>query len=448
LEEVDLLIEPRWVVPVRPRGAPLEQHAVAVRGGCILAVLPLAGARERFRARETVALPGHALLPGMVNAHAHSAMALLRGAGDDLPLERWLGERIWPLEREIVSAGFVKDGTRLAALEMLRAGITTCNDMYFFPGEAARALRSAGLRAVVGILTIDFPSRYAGDAHDYLHKGLAARDELAGDALVSFTLAPHAVYTCSDETLQRVGVLAEELDLPVHMHVHETREEIAGSLTRDGCRPLERLDRLGLVGPRLLAVHAVHLEAREIALLAERGASVAHCPASNLKLASGIAPVARLLAAGVNVAIGTDGAASNNRLDMLGETRLAALLAKAAADDAAALPAWQALECATLGGARALGLEDRIGSIEPGKQADLIAVDLSGVHNQPCYDPVSQLIYSAGREDVTDLWVAGQRLLADRRIADTDLEPAVLESAAPWQNQARRLVSIPPKGMR
>jgi 5-methylthioadenosine/S-adenosylhomocysteine deaminase len=441
MQAVETVIEARWVIPVRPRGSVLEHHAVAIERGRIIAVLPIAQARAQYEPSRRVVLDRHALLPGLVNAHCHGAMSLLRGVGDDLPLARWLQERIWPLERAIVSPSFVYDGTRLAAVEMVRAGITCCNDMYFFPAEAAQGLRSLGLRAVVGILTIDFPSRYASDADDYLRQGLAARDALAADPMILFTIAPHAPYTVTDETFERIATLAEELDLPVHMHVHETEEEVERSLRVHGARPLERLDRLGLVTERLIAVHATQLLDAEIDLLARRGASVAHCPASNLKLASGIAPVVKLLDAGVGVAIGTDGAASNNRLDVLGETWLAALLAKGISHDATAVPAWQALECATLGGAKALGLAARIGSIEVGKEADLTALDLSAIENQPCYDVISQILHCAGRENVTHVWVAGTPVLLDRIVTHAEnpnIADEVLRAAAPWHNQVRQ----------
>jgi 5-methylthioadenosine/S-adenosylhomocysteine deaminase len=294
--------------------------------------------------------------------------------------------------------------------------------MYFFPGTAAQAFTDLGMRCVVGIIALEFATAYASDADDYLRKGLEVRDRLREDPLVSFTLAPHAPYTVSDATLSRIAMLAEELDLPIHIHVHETASEIQESVKQHGMRPLARLDRLGLVSERLLAVHAVHLQDDEIALLARRGASVAHCPASNLKLASGVAPVAALLREGVGLAFGTDGAASNNRLDLLDEMRLAALLAKGAASDAAVLPAWQALECATMGAAHALGLGGRIGSIEPGKQADLIAIDLSAVETQPCFDVASQLVYCAGREQVQHAWVGGRQVLAQRRLVRDGIE--------------------------
>jgi 5-methylthioadenosine/S-adenosylhomocysteine deaminase len=441
LRPVETLISARWVLPVVPRGAVLPDHSVAIEDGRIVAVLPSALARSQLEPAQHIQLAHHALAPGLINAHGHAAMALLRGAGDDLPLARWLAERIWPLERALVSERFVYDGTRHAAAEMLRAGITCCNDMYFFPDAAARAFVDLGMRCVVGIIALQFPSAYATDADDYLRKGLQIRDALREEPLVSFTLAPHAPYTVDDPTLARIAMLAEELDLPVHIHLHETDAEIAESVQHHGTRPLARLDRLGLVSERLLAVHAVHLQPDEIALLAQRGASVAHCPASNLKLASGIAPIEALLRQGVRVTFGTDGAASNNRMDLFEEMRLAALLAKGAALDASALPAWQALECATITAAGALGLGERIGSIEVGKQADLIAVDLSELETQPCLDVVSQLVYCAGREHVHSVWVAGAQVLADRRLVrhgrDVDLA-TIAAAAASWQGQIQR----------
>lgn len=441
--QVETLIEAGWVIPIQPRGVVLADHAVAIADGRIVAVLPTATARATLSARHTVSLPGQVLMPGLVNLHTHASMSLLRGVGDDLPLMRWLEERIWPLERALISADFVFDGARLAALEMLRAGTTCCSDMYFFPEAAARGMRAMGMRCAAGIIAIEFPSAYASDAADYLSKGLAARDALRDDPLVSFTLAPHAPYTVSDATLRRVAMLSEELDLPVHIHVHETRHEVEESVARLGIRPLERLDRVGLLNERLIAVHAVHLLPAEIDWLAARGASVAHCPASNLKLASGFAPVAALRAAGVNLGLGSDGAASNDRLDLLAETRLAALLAKAVAGDAAALPAAEALEAATLGGARALGLAERIGSIEVGKEADLIAIDLESPETIPLYDPLAQVVYSAGRECVSHVWVAGELVVQMRQLVPDEVKRAeadVKRLARAWQNKAQQFL--------
>jgi 5-methylthioadenosine/S-adenosylhomocysteine deaminase len=323
---------------------------------------------------------------------------------------------------------------------MLRSGTTCASDMYFYPEASVRAFRALGMRIVAGIIAIEFPTAYAADAEDYLRKGLAARDELRDDPLVSFTLAPHAPYTVSDATLQRIAMLADELDLPIHTHVHETDDEVRQSMAQHGSRPLARLDRLGIVSERLIAVHGVHLDDAELALLAERGATIAHCPASNLKLGSGIAPLARAAAAGVRLALGTDGAASNNRVDMLSELRLAALLAKGAAGDASVLAAPVILESATLGGARALGLGDRIGSIEPGKEADLVAFDLSPPETQPLYDVISHLVYSAGREQVTDVWVAGKRVVHARQVFQASAHTELMPSVAAWQNRCRQVL--------
>jgi len=435
MEPIDSLIDAKWVVPVVPEGAVLERHSVAVKDGLIVAVLPSDEAAERFRPARRHVLSEHALIPGLVNLHTHASMALMRGLADDLPLMQWLNEHIWPAEARHVSARFVYEGTRLACAEMLAGGVTCMNEMYFFPEEAARAALDSGMRAAIGIIAIDFPTAYASDADDYLAKGLAARDRLAREPLLSFCIAPHAPYTVSDRTLERSLMLAEELDLPIHMHVHETAAEVAQGLEQHGMRPLARLAHLGIVGPRLIAVHAVHLDAAEVEMLARAGASVAHCPSSNLKLASGIAPVAALLAAGVPVGIGTDGAASNNSLDMFREMRLAALLAKGASGNAQAMPAAQALSAATIHPAAALGLDERIGSIEVGKAADLCAVALNRPGLMPCYDPVSHLVYAAGREDVTHVWVAGLIQLDDGQL---DVKMGDLDNLSRlWQNNIR-----------
>jgi len=412
---VDLLLLPQWVVPVETDGA-LTDFAVVVRDGEILDVLPAADATARYDAAQTLALPGHALIPGLVNLHCHAAMSLLRGFADDQPLMVWLHQHIWPAEKRHVSAAFVRDGTLLAAAEMLAGGITTVNDMYFFPQAAGEAFVQAGMRAALGMIVLEFPSAYAVDADDYLAKGLALRDELKEEPLLSFTFAPHAPYTISDATFSRINTLTEQLGLPIHTHIHETADEIRDSVKQYGVRPLERLARLGLLGPNFIGVHAVHLDDAEIELLAQHGCHVAHCPSSNLKLASGIAPATRLGDAGVNLGLGTDGAASNNRLDLFAEMRLAALLAKGVSGNATALPAAAALRAATLGGARALNLDNRIGSIVPGKRADLVAVDLSAASSQPVFDPVSHLVYVAGRENVSHVWVDGKLKLDKRQL--------------------------------
>ena len=409
---VDLLIRPEWIIPIEPAGVTLSGHALAVNNGHIVALLPDNEARQRFLPRQILDLPGQVLLPGLINLHTHAAMNLLRGYADDLPLMRWLSERIWPAESSHAGPDFVHAGSLLACAEMLRGGITTFNDMYFFPEATASAAKRLGMRAVLGIIAIEFPTRYAADADDYLAKGLAIRDELSGDPLLSFCLAPHAPYTVADKTFRKIATLSAQLELPIHMHVHETRHEIEESHTQFGMRPIERLRRLGLLGPQLIAVHAVHLDPPEIELLAHEGCHLAHCPTSNMKLGSGIPPMAAIQSRGMNFGLGTDGAASNNRLDLFHEMRHAALLAKAASQNAEALDAHTVLSAATLGGARALGLDARIGSLLPGKAADLCAVRLDEWLLQPSFDPASHLVYVAGREQVTHTWVAGALVMS------------------------------------
>ena len=427
------IVYPRWLVPIEPADRVLTDHAVAVSHGKIEALLPAAEARQRFSSYESVVLDEHILIPGLVNAHTHAAMTLMRGLADDLPLMSWLQEHIWPAEKRHVSPDFVRDGTFLACAEMLRGGITCFNDMYFFPDAALESALEAGMRSSHGIIVIEFPSAYAVDAADYIRKGLELRDRYRDEPLASFTLAPHAPYTVSDASFRQIATLAAELDLPVHVHMHETEHEVQTSLTEHGMRPIERLRRLNLLAPNLISVHSVHLTPDEIALLARHGCSVAHCPSSNLKLASGFAPIAKLAAAGVNIALGTDGAASNNRLDMLEEMRLAALLAKAVAGDAQAMPAHAALRAATLGGAQAMGLADRIGSIVEGKAADLTAVVLRGPELAPCFDPVSHLVYAAGREHVTDVWVAGEARVREGKLLN-EVFSRLENRARLWQN--------------
>ncbi|HEY1290497.1 MAG TPA: TRZ/ATZ family hydrolase [Burkholderiales bacterium] len=427
------LLKPRWVVPVEPAGAVLEGHAVAVRDGRIEAVLASAEAAGRFASYEVLELAEHVLIPGLVNAHTHAAMSLMRGLADDLPLMRWLEDHIWPAEAKHVSPAMVRDGTLLACAEMLRGGITCFNDMYFFPEASLEAARGAGMRVSLGIIVFEFPSAYASDAADYLRKGLALRDREGEDPLVSFCLAPHAPYTVSDASFRQVAKLAAELDLPVHVHLAETEDENRRSNAEHGVRPVERLRRLGLLGPGLIAVHAVHLEQQEIDLLGSHAASIAHCPSSNLKLASGFAPIEALRRAGANLCLGTDGAASNNRLDLFQEMRTAALLAKAVDGNAQALPAHAALRAATLGGAQALGIDGTAGSIVPGKAADLAAVALRAPELAPCYDPVSHLVYAAGREHVTHVWVNGEARVAEGRLLPSAFS-GLKKLSQLWQN--------------
>ncbi len=430
---VDLRLDAGFIVPIEPPQT-LAGHSLLVDDGRIVALVPLANVDRDYAAREHVVLPQHVLIPGLVNAHTHAAMSLFRGIADDLPLARWLSEHIWPRESRFVAPDFVYDGTLLAAAEMLKGGVTCCNDMYFFPDAGARAFLESGMRAMLGLVVLDFPTPYAADPDGYLQAGLAVRDALKHEPRLAFALAPHAPYTVGDPAFRKIVTYARQLDLPIETHLAETAAEVTESLERFGMTPLARLHDLGATGPGFIAIHGVHLTAADVDLLAVHGGHVVHCPASNMKLGSGIAPVATLAARSINLALGTDGAASNNRLDLFGEMRLAALLAKVAAHDAAAFPARQVLHAATLGGACALGLERTLGSLVPGKAADIVAVDLSGIDALPCYDPVSHLVHAVGRDAVTDVWVGGRRVVANRALTTVD-EGAIVSRARVWQGK-------------
>jgi 5-methylthioadenosine/S-adenosylhomocysteine deaminase len=429
---VDTLIHSRWIAPVEPAATLLEHHSLVIHEGRILDILPTGQALTTYTASVEHSLNRHLLIPGLINAHTHAAMSLLRGLADDLPLNDWLNDHIWPAESRWVNEEFVHDGTQLAMAEMLRCGTTCFNDMYYFPDITARVAASCGMRASVGLIVLDFPTVWAHDADEYISRGLAVHDQYRGDPLIKTLFAPHAPYTVSDKPLEHIRVLADELDIGIHMHVHETVDEVDKAIELTGKRPLQRLHDLGLLSPAMLAVHMTQLSAEEISLYAASGGHVVHCPESNLKLASGICPAQALHAAGINVALGTDGAASNNDLDMLGEMRTAALLGKAVSDDASALPAHTILEMATLNGARALGIDADAGSLLQGKWADITAVCLDTIESQPVYNPVSQLVYACGREQVTDVWVAGRQLLKDRRLTTLD-DNDILERTRDWR---------------
>ncbi|RCS59875.1 TRZ/ATZ family hydrolase [Parvibium lacunae] len=411
------VIEAKWLLPISPRAdSVLTDHSLVIEAGRIRALMPQAQARAAYPDAHFIVRPHHVLMPGLINFHCHAAMTLLRGLGDDLPLQRWLGDCIWPTEAALVSDPFVFDGSVLACHEMLLGGITCFNDMYFFPEATIRAAQAYGMRIVAGITVIDLPTRYAKQADEYLAQGLAIHERWQETATVHFSLAPHAPYTVSDAVYQRLGTLAETLDLPIHTHLHETEAELTTSMQQYGCRPLERLARLGLLSPRLIAVHGVHFTSAELAQLATAGAHLAHCPSSNLKLASGLPALAAWQATGINFGLGTDGAASNNRLDLWAELRLAALLAKGVSGDPTAGSAASVLEAATLGAARALGLDEQIGSLAGGKAADCLCIDLGQLQSQPCYDIPSHLVYVCGREQVSDVWVAGQHVVNQQQI--------------------------------
>lgn len=434
-EEVDLLLLARWVVPVVPRGSVLRDHALAVRGGRIVGLGPVDDARARWRAEEVLEFGNHALIPGLVNGHGHTPMSLLRGVADDVPLKEWLEDKIWPLENRLIGPEFVRAGARLAMAEMIRGGTTCFADMYFFPDVVAECVTDSGMRAQLCGPILEFPSIWAADAEEYLSKARDLCERFREHPRLHIAFGPHAPYTVSDDQLHAVVEYARELEAPIHIHVHETAAEVDEAIRASGRRPLARLKDLGVVGPRFQCVHATQLLDEEIAMLAAAGASVVHCPESNLKLASGACRVADLLKAGVNVALGTDGAASNNDLDMFGEMRTAALFGKLVAEDAAALPAAAVLEMATINGARALGIDAETGSLEAGKWADLCAVDLGRLNTSPLYDVCSHLVYAAQSSQVSHVWCAGRPLLADGELLTLE-EDTVLESAAHWREQA------------
>ncbi len=434
MQAVDLLINAKWIAPVEPDNVALENHSIAINDDVVTAIGPTAELTQSFQAREIIELPDHVLIPGLVNSHTHAAMTLLRGYADDLPLMDWLQNHIWPAEGKWASEEFVRIGTDLAIAEMLRGGITCFNDMYYFSDVTAQRAEVAGMRASVGLIMLESPTIWASNADEYLQKGIQVHDDFRHSDLVFTAFAPHAPYTVSDDSLKRIRVLADELDICVHIHLHETAHEIQEASARYGVRPLERLSQLGLLNSRLQAVHMTQLIEDEIAALVKNNVNVVHCPESNLKLASGTCPVDALMQAGVNIALGTDGAASNNDLNMIGEMRTAAMLAKGASENPMALPAKDALRVATLGGAIALGRADRFGSLTPGKAADVVAIHLSDIRTQPVYDPIAQIVYSAGRDQVSDVWVAGNAVVRSGQLLTLD-QNAVMNEAAQLATQ-------------
>lgn len=430
--KVDTLLHARWIIPVEPENVVHEYHSLAINDGQIMDLLPTEQAHQQYQATTVENLERHILIPGLINSHTHAAMTLMRGIADDLPLHDWLQQHIWPLEKKWVSETFVSDGTDLAMAEMLRGGTTCFNDMYFFPEIVARQAIKHGMRASVGLILIDFPTAWAENPDEYLEKGLALHESVRHEPLITTPFAPHAPYTVSDEPLKKIAMYAQQLDLPIHIHLHETEFEVQQQLGQTGQTPLQRLESLGLLAPNLIAVHMTQLSAAEIEAFAKTGAHIVHCPESNLKLASGFCPVSLCLAAGINVALGTDGAASNNDLDMLGEIRTAALLGKGVAKDASAVNAMTALKMATINGAKALGLEKICGSLTIGKAADVVAIDLEHLETLPLYHPISHIVYASSRHQVSDVWVAGKQLLKQRHLTTFD-EAALKNKASQWQ---------------
>lgn len=432
-ERHDIILHPDWIVPVVPEGAVLEKHSLAITGSKISAILPREEAIN-LTATDALELPGHVLLPGLINGHGHAAMTLLRGYADDLPLMPWLEEHIWPAEAAHVNVDFIRDGVELAIAEMLRSGTTTFSDMYFFPETCAEVAQTSGMRCQITFPVFDFPTAWASDGDEYISKGLALRDEVKHSDLIQVCFGPHATYTVSEPNLEKISTLAAELDIGVHIHLHETRGEVLLAVEQHGERPLTTLNRLGLLGPRTQCVHMTDLAEQDIELLSATGANVVHCPQSNMKLASGTCPVARLLDEGINVSLGTDSAASNNDLNMFGEMQTAVLLQKLKQEDASVLPAASALSMATINGAKAMSLEEEIGSLEPGKLADIIAVDLSRPETQPVYNPISQLVYACNGSQVSHSWIGGRPVMQNRELTYIDL-PALSTRTRAWRDR-------------
>jgi len=430
--QADLLVSAKWVIPVRPQGTVLEDHCVAIKGNKIVAICSRIDAEALVDATELLQLPHHALIPGFINAHGHSPMALMRGIADDVPLTEWLEESIWPLEAKFMSESFALAGANLAIAEMIRSGTTCFADMYFYPDQVAKAALAANIRVQLASPVLDFPTVWAENANEYISKATKLHDDFRHSELIHTAFGPHAPYTVSDAPLQKLSTLAEEMDLPIHMHVHETAKEVSDALTADGRTPVERLKQLGLLSPRLVCVHATELCNEDIASLAEAGSHIVHCPESNLKLASGFCEVAKLSKAGINVALGTDGCASNNDLDMISEMRTTALLGKGVAEDASALPAQQVLEMATINGAKALGLDATIGSLELGKYADMTAINLDALNSTPVYNPISQIVYATQASQVSHVWCSGRQLLKDGEFTELDIQ-AIKFNSAEWQ---------------
>jgi len=436
MDTVDLLISAQWILPIAPENRVLENHAVVVRGDRILDLLPLEEAKQQYYAEQYLELNTHVLMPGMVNTHTHTPMSLFRGLADDLELMDWLQNHIWPAEQAVIDETSVAAGTRLAIAEMLRGGTTCFNDNYFFHNTIAKTAAEEGMRACVGLLIINVPTKWADNEAGYFEKAIATLESNNSNPLITWSMCPHAPYTVTDNGLKRVKELSDQYNIPIHMHMHETKVEIDQSMNEYNMRPLERIHKLGLLSPRFINIHMTQLTSEEINLVKETGSHVVHCPESNLKLASGFAPISKLLEAGVNVAVGTDGAASNNDLDMFGEIRTASFIAKAIGANPTHLPAKEALAMATINGAKAIGLEKEIGSLEPGKAADLVAVNLNSFLTQPTYNPMSHLVYAINRLQVSDVWIAGKQLLKNNKFTQLEIEEVVAE-ANRWAEKAR-----------
>jgi len=437
-KNVSMIISTSWVFTSDPEGQLLSDYSVVIANDKIIDLVPQSKVFDEYEADNTYQLTDHILIPGLINTHTHAAMSLFKGFADDLPLQEWLNNHIWPAEKEFVNSSFVKDGSILGLSEMIKSGITTFNDMYFFPDATAEAVKELGVRSNIGLVVLDFPTNYATDPEDYLLKGFEFRDKWRNEELITTSIAPHAPYSVSDEAFTLINTYSEELNINIHTHLHETQWEIEASIDKYGITPVQRLNNLGIIGPSLTAAHCVYLNDQDMGILAKNKVSIVHNPSSNMKLGSGIADVAKMLKQNLSVSLGTDSSASNNRLDIMEEMRLAALLIKGSTKSPESIPANEAIKMATINGAKALGLGSVIGSIEKNKKADLVAIDLSAIENQPIYNPISTLVYSSSRSDVSYVWIDGKIKLKEKSLVNID-EERIIQLAKKWQRKLKKI---------
>ena len=436
-KNASIIISASWIFTSNSEGQLLSDYSIVIENDKIIDLVPQDKVFDEYEANDTYQLTDHILIPGLINTHTHAAMSLFKGFADDLPLQDWLNDYIWPAEKEFINSSFVKDGSILALSEMIKSGVTTFNDMYFFPDATAEAVKELGVRSNIGLVVLDFPTNYATDPEDYLLKGFEFRDKWRNEELITTSIAPHAPYSVSDEAFTLINTYSEELSINIHTHLHETQWEIEDSIEKYGITPVQRLNNLGIIGPSLMAVHCVHLNDQDMATLAKNKVSIVHNPSSNMKLGSGIADIAKMLKQNLNISLGTDSSASNNRLDMMEEMRLAALLIKGSTKSPESFSANEAIKMATINGAKALGLESIIGSIEKNKKADLVAIDLNSIENQPIYNPLTTFVYSSSRSDVSYVWIDGEIKLKDKKLVKID-EKRIIQLAKKWQRKLKK----------
>lgn len=434
LEKIDYIVHAKWIITCEAGEPILNDHALAVKNGKIHALLPSHTARERYSTVRQYTYASHALLPGFINSHTHLPMSIFRGLADDLPLLEWLNHHIWPAEGKWLDEELVYDATLLALAEVLRSGTTCVNEMYFFMPTIAKAAALSGIRAHIGIHLIDVPTRWSKTITETFEKGMAFYEQYKNHERIVPVMAPHSTYTLSKDQLKQAKQLADQHHLKIHIHLQESAAEVENVYKQHGERPLERLHHLDMINPQLIAVHMTEINDRDFEILQQMKPNIVHCPESNMKLASGICPVDKLLKHGINVALGTDGAASNNDLDMITEMRSAAFLSKISTRHPESLSAETVLQMATINGAKALGIDAMTGSLKVGKAADFIAIDLDALETQPVYHPISQIVYAASRHQVTDVWVAGKQLLKNRQLTTFD-EKILLHHVKLWQQK-------------